>query len=115
MKKQIRIKQDPIFRRRIIITLPPWGVPIVAAAAGIAIGVQLEFLYVVIMTILVVAAFVGVTVEHRMVRDLRYMIHNILYDIENDDMTPSVQFEEFRTQPETLKDRISVTKSNGSK
>jgi Mg2+/citrate symporter len=113
VKRQIRIKQDPIFRKRIIITLPPWGVPIVAAAAGIALGVQLEFLYIVIMTILVFIAFLGVAVEHRMVKELRYQIHNILYDIENEDMTPAAAFKDFIAEKPEPVQRISV-KANGN-
>lgn len=80
-------------------------------ALGIAIGTftQLQTFYIAIMTILVAASVVATCALYRMVQDIRSSVHNILHDIENENMSYQ-EIEEAANQNGSGNARISVRK-----
>lgn len=88
MRKTPRIKQEPLFRRRILITIPPWGVPVIALGIGVGLWEQSQMLYEAICTILVASCLIGAAMMYTTVQEARHQIHNILHDMENENVEP---------------------------
>ena len=117
MRKQPKLtKPTDIFRRKFIITIPPWGVLVFSAVVATAIGVQITRMLVVFLLIIVLCALVAAVTQHRLVNELRYSIHNILHDIENDGRySEQTSFEEYIAEdakPERIP--LKEVKANGS-
>lgn len=89
MRKQPRLnKPTDIFRRKIIVTFPPWAVFVFGAVIGVSIGVQITRMFVIFLLIITLCALTATWAQHRMVNELRYSIHNLLHGIENDNRYP---------------------------
>lgn len=114
MRKQPKLtKPTDVFRRKIVITIPPWGVLVFSAIVAVSIGAQITRMLVIFLLIIVLSAFIATVVQHRLVNELRYSIHNILHDIENDGRyNDSPSFQEYIAE-EAKPDRIPLKKING--
>jgi hypothetical protein len=82
----IKRKPSNLFKTRIVIAVPPWGVFVVAGAIGVAIFDRLAFVTEVISLVAAILAISCAWVARRMVRDLRYQVHEVLNDIGNDEL-----------------------------
>ena len=101
-----RIARKPdLFRHRIIIVIPPWGVVIVAGAIGIAIFDRLPVVTEAIAILAALLALGCAWTARRMVRDLRYQVHEVLNDIGNETIEPAAEAEPAEAEVFQLRDK----------
>ena len=85
-------RMGDLFRRKIIFTVPPWGVPIIAGAILFGLVKTPMLVNSVVAFVLSCTALGLIVVARRQVRELRYAVHSALNDIENEDIeSESVQ------------------------
>lgn len=82
-----RIEPD-IFRRKIVITVPPWA--ILPLAGGVAVGliipVSFHLMADIVSVVLTALALIQMIVARRMLKAARWDIHRMLRDIGNEDI-----------------------------
>jgi hypothetical protein len=86
----VRLAPASLFVRKIVIVIPPWGVPIIAG--GIIFGLVKTPMLInsVVAFVLSVTALVVTIAARRQLRELRYAMHSALNDIDNDEVPESV-------------------------
>ena len=84
----MRRAQPDIFKRKIVITIPPWAIlPLTGGViAGLAIPVSFHLMADVISTVLTALALIQMIVARRMLKRARWDIHRMLRDIGNEDI-----------------------------
>jgi hypothetical protein len=78
-------RKATLFRYRIVITVPPWGVLPVASAVGIALLARPMFVTNVISIVLVILGLILVIKASAIVKALRHDVHEVLHNIGNED------------------------------
>src|SRR4029077_12931884 len=79
-------RKSTLFRYRIVITMPPWGVLVMAGSAGFVFLTRPLFVTNVISIVLVVVGLILVIRSRAMVKALRHDVHEALNDIGNDEL-----------------------------
>lgn len=94
MRKQkrapMRRAMSSLFARRFVIVIPPWGVPIIAAAILYGLVKTPMLVNSIVAFVLTVTALLVTIAARRSLRELRYAVHSALNDIENDEVPESV-------------------------
>jgi hypothetical protein len=88
-------RRPSLFQRRIVITIPPWGVVVVAAAIAGAILDRFAMVTEIISVILCFISLVAVLTAQRIVKNLRYQVHAIITNQDNEDLNEEIE------EPET--------------
>ena len=79
-------RKSTLFRYRIVVTMPPWGVLVMAGATGFVFLTRPMFATNVISIVLVVVGLILVIRSRAMVKALRHDVHEALNDIGNDEL-----------------------------
>jgi hypothetical protein len=98
-----KMRKASIFKYRLVITIPPWGVLAMAGAIGIALVSQPMLVTNVVSIIITTVALILIYVARRQVRALRYDVHEALNNIGNDDLELDDTFETIDNTPETIR------------
>ena len=86
-RETVNSRKMPVpFRNKIVITVPSWSVPLVAIATGVGVYFSFSHTANVIELLIVMASFIFAYKMHRMVQRLRVRIHELSYDIGNEDL-----------------------------
>jgi hypothetical protein len=86
-RENVRPRKMPVpFRNKIVIAVPSWSVPLVAIATGIGVYFSFSHIANVIELLIVASSFIFAYEMHRMVQRLRVRIHELSYDIGNEDL-----------------------------
>jgi hypothetical protein len=117
MRKQQKLtRPTDIFRRKVIITFPPWGVFLFGAIVAVSLGLQITRMLVIFLLIIVLCALTASVIQHRLMNELRHSIHNLLHDIENERFNaPPSTFEEYIATDKPERIPLKDIKANGSK
>jgi hypothetical protein len=84
----MRRAQPDIFKRKIVITIPPWAIPVLVGGVvgGIAIPVVFNRMMDAIAFTLTLLALAQMVMARKMLKRARWDIHRMLRDIGNDDI-----------------------------
>lgn len=96
-------RRSTLFRYRIVITIPPWTVFVMAGAIGFALLRTPQLVTSIVSFCLTVAAVLCVWIARKQVRALRYDVHGALNDINSvsdDDEELTHKLEDY--DPETF-------------
>jgi hypothetical protein len=104
-----RLRKSTLFRYRIIVTMPPWSVFLLAGAIALGLMARPMLLVTIISIITTALSLILVTVARRQVTALRYDVHEALNNIGNDDLV----LEDFDPDPEP--ERIVLKRMNGKR
>jgi hypothetical protein len=82
-----RIQPD-LFLRKVVITISPWAVPVLAGGVigGIAIPVVFDRVVMVISFTITLFALIQILLARKMLKQARWDIHRMLRDIGNEDI-----------------------------
>lgn len=105
-----KMRKASIFKYRLVITMPPWGVLVMAGAIGIALVSQPMLVTNVVSIIITTMALILILVCRRQVRALRYDVHEALNNIGNDELELG-EFDTIDNSPETIR----LKKVNGKR
>ena|SRR5215831_1041631 len=104
--KTSKERKATLFRYRIIITVPSWGVPVVAGVSAWALLVHPILLTNIICLTTSIACLILTYAAGRLVRKLRFDVHEALNNIGNDeldevvtDMTEHISLRKINDQP----------------
>ena len=104
-------RRPDLFKRRIIITIHPWAIPLIALALGTSIAFSLNTTTNVICLIITFGVvFTGWRMRQQM-QDLRFQVHEILNNLENHDLDEDIEQESDEPKP----DRINLKRVNGKR
>lgn len=103
----IRMRKATLFHRRIIVTVPPWAIWLIAAATFLS-GLARPIVLVTIISIITTVLSLGlVIIARRQVRALRHDVYEALHNIGNDDL----ELEDY--DPEPPAEKIILKRMNG--
>lgn len=85
--KPVLRRKTNLFNKRIVISLPPWGVAVVAGVSALAIFDNFTVVTNAVALLMTALSVVFMFTARRMLRGMRYQIHHILNDIGNDELT----------------------------
>jgi len=92
-------KRSDLFKRRIVITVPPWGVIVVAGAIGAAILDRFALVTEIASIVMVAVMLVFVLTAKRIVKELRYQVHDVINNIHNDDIDEEISEDAEANEP----------------
>lgn len=81
-----RQRRSSLFQYRLVITMPTWGVFVMAGAIGIALLAKPLLVTNIVALIVTTVALLLVKVARREVKKLRYEVHEALNNIGNDEL-----------------------------
>lgn len=82
-RRRLRMPGD-VFRRRLVITIHPWGVPILALAVALPLVFKFSYIYNAIEVAIVATSIVLVWRMSRIVNSLKYEVWHVLHNIDED-------------------------------
>jgi signal transduction histidine kinase len=82
-----------------VITVPPWGVIVVAGAIGAAILDRFALVTEIASIIMVAVMLVFVLTARRIVKELRYQVHAIITNQDNEDVEEDISDEVEAKEP----------------
>lgn len=97
-----QLRRASIFKYRLVITMPPWAVFVMAGAIGLALLTKPLLVTNVVSIIIVIMALILIYVSRRQVRALRYEVHEALNNIGNEDLELD-DFDPIDNRPETIR------------
>jgi hypothetical protein len=111
-RRHLRMPGD-VFRRKLVITVPRWGVPIIALAVAIPLVVNITYIANVVEVVVVLTC---VTVTMRLVRivnGIKYEVRHILHGI--DESEDDERYAAWMDKPEGVPTLNLKRAGNGSK
>jgi hypothetical protein len=99
-KMTAKMRRSTLFRYRIVITVPPWSVIVMASAIGFGLLTKPILATNIVSFVLVVASFICVWMSRRIVRGLRHDVHEALNNINNDDSGLILKTDEYDPEDE---------------
>lgn len=86
-RETVRQRKMPVpFRNKIVISVPSWAIPLVAAATGAGVYFSFSRIANVVELLIICGSFLFAWEMHRMVMRLRVRLHEIMNDIGNEDL-----------------------------
>lgn len=86
-RETVRERKMPVpFRSKIVITVPSWAIPLVAAATGAGVYFSFSRTANVIELLIICGSFLFTWEMSRMVHRLRVRLHEVMHGIGNEDL-----------------------------
>ena len=85
-KKPVLRRRTKLFNRRIVVSLPPWGVLVGSGVIALAIFDRFTVVTNAVALLVTVLSVVFCFTAHRLVRGMRYQMHHALNDIGNEEL-----------------------------
>jgi hypothetical protein len=105
------------FKPKIVITVPSWGLPLIAVATGAAVYFKFSVIVNVIELLIMCGSFLIVVEMSRIVTRLRYRINHMIHGIDEDVEDTSERFgpwmDEVETETKPVKGKSTMRKING--
>jgi hypothetical protein len=101
-----------IFRRKIVITIPPWGVLVLSLAITLPLIFSFTIIASMVQLAITATALTIVWRMHRIMQNMRYEVHHVLNDIENEYGYDGDEIDTENTVPVT---RLNLKGVNGER
>lgn len=105
-----KVRKTTLFHYRIVITLPPWGVLVMAGAVGVGLVSQPMLVTNIVSVAATGIAVVFCVVARRIVKALRFEVHEALNNIGSDEL----ELTDYEPKPETIRLK-KMGHTNGSR
>lgn len=83
-RRRLRMPGD-VFRRKLVITVPRWGVPVIALAIALPLVVSFSYIANVVELVVVLACVITTMRLVRIVNGIKYEVRHIIHGIDEED------------------------------
>jgi hypothetical protein len=111
-RRKLRMPGD-VFRRKLVITVPRWGVPVLALAVAIPLVVSFNYIANVVEVVVVLACVITTMRLVNIVNGIKYEVRHIIHGI--DESEDDGRYAEWMDKPEGVPTLNLKRSGNGSK
>lgn len=109
-RRRLRMAGD-VFRRKIVITIKPWAVPVLALAVALPLVFKFSYIYNAIEVATVATSIILVWRMSRIVNSLKYEVWHLLHGVSEDDEDD--RYAAWMDKPDEGVEKVNLKRVNG--